>query len=68
MNEEVFNLAIRRFLKEFGVNAQRGVEKAVAAAVGAGRLKGNETLKARAVLDIEGVGTAVALEGEIALQ
>jgi hypothetical protein len=68
MNEEVFNLEIRRFLKQFGVSAQRGVEKAVAAAVDAGRLKGNETLKARAVLDIEGLGTAVTLEGEIALQ
>ena len=67
MNEEVFNLEIRRFLKQFGVSAQRGVEKAVAAAVDAGRLKGNETLKARAVLDIEGLGTAVTLEGEIAL-
>ena len=68
MNEEVFNLEIRRFLKQFGVSAQRGVEKAVAAAMDAGRLKGNETLKARAVLDIEGLGTAVTLEGEIALQ
>ena len=68
MNEEVFNLEIRRFLKQFGVSAQRGVEKAVAAAVDAGRLKGSETLKARAVLDIEGLGTAVTLNGEIALQ
>ena len=68
MNEEVFNLEIRRFLKQFGVSAQRGVEKAVAAAIDAGRLTGNETLKARAVLDIEGLGTAVTLESEIALQ
>ena len=52
MNEETFNLGIRRFLKEFGVGAQRGVEKAVASAIASRRLKGSETLKVRATIDI----------------
>lgn len=32
MNEEVFNLEVRKFLKRFGVTAQREIEKSVAAA------------------------------------
>lgn len=68
MNEDVFNLDLRRFLKQFGVTAQREVERAVNAALGSGLLKGTETLKARAVLEIEGLGTAASVEGEIALE
>jgi len=68
MNEETFNLGIRRFLKEFGVNAQRGVEKAVAAAVASGRLIGTETLEVRATIDIEGLGNALTLDGRIPLE
>ncbi|MBI1723951.1 MAG: hypothetical protein HYR48_08595 [Gemmatimonadetes bacterium] len=68
MNEDVFNLDLRRFLKTFGVTAQREVERAVDAALGSGLLKGTETLKARAVLEIEGLGTAASVEGEIALE
>lgn len=68
MNEDVFNLDLRRFLKQFGVTAQREVERAVGAALGSGLLKGTETLKARAVLEIEGLGRVASVEGEIALE
>jgi hypothetical protein len=67
MNEERFNLDIRKFLKQFGVTAQREIEKAVAAAVADGRLKGNETLKARAVIELQGFGTLERIEGDISL-
>jgi hypothetical protein len=67
MNEERFNQDIRKFLKHFGVSAQREIEKAVAAAVADGRLKGHETLKARAVLELEGFGTLERIDGDIAL-
>ena len=33
MNEETFNLSIRKFLKMVGVNSQREIEHAVATAV-----------------------------------
>ena len=33
MNEEVFNLDLRKFLKRFGVTAQREIERAVAKAI-----------------------------------
>ena len=68
MNDEVFNLAIRKFLKQFGVTAQREIERAVAAAHDAGTLAGSETLKARAVLTVDGLGTLATIEGEIRLE
>ncbi len=65
MQDETFNLEIRKFLKVFGITAQREIERAVAAARASGRLKGNETLKTRAVLTIEGLGTLAAIDGDI---
>jgi hypothetical protein len=67
MNDEVFNLELRKFLKQFGVTSQREVEHAVAQAIEKGALKGTETLKARAVLEIEGLGTVATVDGTIAL-
>jgi hypothetical protein len=65
MNEDRFNLDIRKFLKHFGVTAQREIEKAVAAGLADGKLKGTEILKARAVLELEGFGTLERIDGEI---
>jgi hypothetical protein len=65
MDEDRFNLDIRKFLKHFGVTAQREIEKAVAAGLADGKLKGTETIKARAVLELEGFGTLEQIEGEI---
>ena len=67
MNEERFNLDVRKFLKHFGVTAQREIEKAVAAGIADGKLNGTETIKARAVLELEGFGTLERIEGEIGL-
>jgi len=68
MHDETFNLEIRKFLKHFGVTAQREIERAVEAARGSGKLKGNEALKTRAVLTIEGLGTLATIEGDIRLE
>lgn len=65
MDEDRFNLDIRKFLKHFGVTAQREIEKAVAAGLADGTLTGTETIKARAVLELEGFGTLERIEGEI---
>ena len=51
MNEEVFNLDLRKFLKRFGVTAQREIERAVADAIERGTLTGSETLVVRATLN-----------------
>ncbi len=68
MQDETFNLEIRKFLKVFGITAQREIERAVAAARASGKLKGNETLKTRAVLTIEGLGALATIDGDIRLE
>jgi hypothetical protein len=68
MNEDVFNLAVRQFLKKFGITAQREIEQAVRAGLQAGRLKGNEKLNAEAVMRIEGLAGEIRVGGEIALE
>ena len=67
MNEAAFNLSVRKFLKHFGVSAQREIEKSVDAALAAGKLKGTETLKARARLEIHGLPTSLVVEQDITL-
>ena len=68
MNEEVLNVSVRKFLKKFGITAQREIEQAVGAAVRGGRLAGSKTLPARATLTVEGLGLAVEIEGSIELE
>jgi hypothetical protein len=67
MNEEVFNLEVRKFLKRFGITAQREIEKSVAAALQGGTLKGTEILPVQATLTIPGVLPELQIDGEIAL-
>ena len=50
MNDEAFNLSIRRFLKMVGVNSQRQIEQAVAAAIANGSITGRETFPAKVSL------------------
>ena len=52
MNEDVFNTAIRKFLKEVGVTSQREIEKSVREAVASGKLKGSETLPVKVTLTL----------------
>ena len=66
MNEEAFNIGIRKFLKQFGVSAQREIEKAADAGIRSGQLKGTESLKVRATLRVQGA-EEFDLEGEIPL-
>ncbi len=67
MNDEAFNLSLRKFLKTFGVTAQREIERAVQTALAEGRLAGRQALTARATLRIEAVGLEETIEGEIVL-
>ena len=67
MNDEHFNLELRKFLKRFGITAQREIERAVAAGLDQGSLKGTETLPVRATLTIPGYLEALHIDGEIEL-
>ena len=68
MDQETFNLSIRKFLKMVGVNSQREIEQAVQAALQKGSLRGNEAIPARVTLEIPQLGVKVPFEGEIKLQ
>jgi Family of unknown function (DUF6494) len=48
VEEETFNMSVRRFLKKLGATAQREIELAVREQLQAGELRGDETLEARA--------------------
>ena len=65
MNEEQFNMDLRKFLKQFGVNAQREIERVVQREQEAGALVGQATIKVRARLEIEGVESNLVIEEEL---
>lgn len=67
MNDEAFNLSLRKFLKTVGVHSQRDIEQAVAKALADGTLKGDETLPATMTLEIAGLKLRVVFDGEIRL-
>lgn len=68
MNEETFNLSIRKFLKMVGVHSQREIETAVDKARQAGRIQGNETFDATMNLRVNGLDIDVKFDGEIRLE
>ena len=68
MNEDVFNMEVRKFLKKVGVTSQREIEQAVRDAIDSGKLKGGETIKAKVTLTLKGLGVAHDVDGEIALE
>lgn len=68
MNEETFNVSLRKFLKKVGITSQREIEQAVRTALAAGKLKGNETLPAKVMLTVIGVGLSVEIQGDVELE
>lgn len=68
MDQDTFNLGIRKFLKTVGVGSQREIEQAVAKAMAAGKLAGTETLAATMTLRIDALGLELTFDGNIALQ
>jgi Family of unknown function (DUF6494) len=67
MKEDVFNTSVRKLLKEFGVTAQREIERAVHQAVAERRLEGSERLPTTLMLSIPTVGLTHTIEGDVDL-
>lgn len=67
MNEDVFNMSLRKFLKKVGVTSQREIEKAVRDAIESGKLKGDETLDAEVTIKLGGVALSERIDGKIEL-
>jgi len=68
MNEEAFNVSMRKFLKKVGITSQREIENAVRAALINGKLKGHEALPAKVILTVGAVGLAVEIDGAVELE
>lgn len=68
MDDEAFNISLRKFLKMVGVSSQREMEQAVARALQEGAIAGNEAFPARMTLEIPGLKLQVHFDGEIRLQ
>ena len=68
MNEEAFNLSLRKFLKMVGVNSQREIEQAVAKAMADGAIAGTESFPAKMTLEIAHLKVKFEFSGDIKLQ
>ena len=67
MDEDRFNMSVRKFLKVVGVTSQREIENAVREAVKTGRHKGEGAVKAKVTLTVEALGLSHEVEDEIEL-
>ena len=67
MNEDVFNMSVRKFLKTLGVTSQREIEKAVRDALAAGTIPESGKIKANARVTVEGVDLDISVDGFIDL-
>ncbi|MEM9355674.1 MAG: DUF6494 family protein [Pseudomonadota bacterium] len=63
MDEDKFNMSLRKFLKQVGVTSQQQIEKAVRE----GNLAGSGNLKVKVVLTAEGTDLNHTVEGDIDL-
>ena len=68
MDQDAFNMSIRKFLKKVGVHSQREIEMAVERGIAAGKLKGNERLPAKMTLTLGGTELTVSFEDDITLE
>ncbi len=67
MNEDNFNMEIRKFLKKVGITSQREITNAVTKAIESGDLTGSETLFAKVKLEINEINLELDIDGDIAL-
>ena len=65
MDEDTFNMSVRKFLKEVGVTSQREIEKAVWEAANATGFKDAGKLGAKMTLEIPSLGMKHVVDGEI---
>lgn len=67
MNDDSFNMSMRKFLKRVGVTSQQKIEEAVRTAHDAGKLHDRKTIRARVVLTIDGLDVNHVVEDDIVL-
>ncbi len=65
MDEDTFNMEIRRFLKQVGVTSQREIERATAQAVAGGRVAGGSAVSITATISAPEIDLSHKIEGEL---
>lgn len=65
MDEDRFNISVRKFLKEVGVTSQRELERAVREALSAGRLKDGDAVEIKMTLEGPTIGVRHAVTGRL---
>ena len=68
MNEDLFNIEIRKFLKRLGVTSQRAIENGVHEALKSGKLKGRTSINASVTLTIDSLGLKHEISDDIAFE
>jgi hypothetical protein len=67
VDDDAFNMSVRKYLKKLGVTAQREMELGLRERIDAGELKGDETLEAQATIRIQGLDHDIVVTGQINL-
>ena len=68
MDQDAFNMSIRKFLKMVGVHSQREIEAAVEKGISTGKLKGSESLPVKMTLTLGGTDLSVSFDDKIHLE
>jgi len=68
MDEDAFNMGIRKFLKKVGITSQRTIEQAVRDALEDGRIDDSTEVKVSMTLNIEGLAEPLTIDDRIALK
>ncbi|MCY1232265.1 hypothetical protein D9M68_361850 [compost metagenome] len=68
MDEETFNLSIRKFLKVVGVSSQREIEQAIAQAIADGTIAGTGRFPVTMTLELPAAKLKATFDGEIQLE
>ena len=68
MPDDDFNMSLRKFLKQLGVTSQRQIEDAVRQAREAGGLGDRRSVRARAVVSLDGLDLEHVVEADISLK
>ena len=67
MDDDQFNINIRKYLKKVGITSQREIENAVRSAIENKSIAGDENLGVKVRLSIDDLNLSVDIDGEISL-
>ena len=67
MDDNQFNINIRKYLKKVGITSQREIENEVRSAIDKKSMPGDENLDVKVTLSIDALQFSVEINGEISL-